>query len=162
MVSMTVFVGVFLYCDNLVLSSIWCILYHLHPSLSVICNFSHCNLFFSQTNRPNGTKYWKSGTCVVLSFYTIFVKFETSTWQLVSVILSAFIFFVPRNHKCDISQLLIWLYTYIFFHFCSVFLSLLRLPFERRETYCFSLIFIFRFFCFFSTKLVWTITFLSF
>jgi hypothetical protein len=35
----------------------------------------------------------------------------------------------------------------------------LCLPFERRETYCFSLIFFFRFF---SAKLVWTITFLSF
>ena len=40
----------------------------------------------------------------------------------------------------------------------------LCLPFERRETYCFSLIFFFcfRFFCFFSAKLVRTITFLSF
>ena len=38
-------------------------------------------------------------------------------------------------------------------------------PFERRETYCFSLIFFirfFRFFCFFSAMLVRTITFLSF
>jgi hypothetical protein len=43
-----------------------------------------------------------------------------------------------------------------------VFCHLLCLPFERRETYCFSLIFFFRFFCFFSAKLVWTITFLSF
>ena len=40
--------------------------------------------------------------------------------------------------------------------------KLLCLPFERRETYCFSLIFFFRFFCFFSAKLVRTITFLSF
>ena len=37
----------------------------------------------------------------------------------------------------------------------------LCLPFERRETYYFSLIFFFRF-CFFSAKLVRTITFLSF
>jgi hypothetical protein len=36
----------------------------------------------------------------------------------------------------------------------------LCLPFERRETYCFSLIF--SSFCFFSAKLVWTITCLSF
>jgi hypothetical protein len=38
------------------------------------------------------------------------------------------------------------------------------LPFERRKTYCFSLDFFFRFrfFCFFSAKLVRTITFLSF
>ena len=37
--------------------------------------------------------------------------------------------------------------------------TLICLPFERRETYCFSLIFFFRFF---SAKLVRTITFLSF
>ena len=43
-----------------------------------------------------------------------------------------------------------------FWHFL---LKLLCLPFERRETYCFNLIF---FFCFFSAKLVRTITFLSF
>ena len=39
--------------------------------------------------------------------------------------------------------------------------SLLCLPFDRRETYCFSLDFFFRF-RFFSAKLVRTITFLSF
>ena len=39
-----------------------------------------------------------------------------------------------------------------------VLFMLLCLHFERRETYCFSLIF----FCFFSAKLVRTITFLSF
>jgi hypothetical protein len=46
------------------------------------------------------------------------------------------------------------------YNFCSCqMIWLLCLPFKRRETYCFSLIF---FFCFFSAKLVRTITFLSF